>query len=351
MQTVPDIPQPATQYKVVVVDDSVSMRRWLSSVIAKDPRLRIVGMAGTAEEARGVIKKTNPDVLSLDIEMPGINGLEFLAHLMRLRPMPVVMLASAIRNDSPYTRKAFDLGAVACLPKPNMPSQSSMEVLCDTLFHAASGELRDKVAVGTKSSADTDKIILVGASTGGVAALETFLEHLPSSAPPVIIAQHMPHSFLSSFVARLDRLGVHRVAFAEDGMQLQAGTVQVSPSEDAQTCVAWHSGGWHVQHVARHDDHAFCPSIDVLFASAVPWAKQVGAAILTGLGNDGARGMLELRRNGARTIGQNKDSCVVYGMPGAALALNATEEEVPIEEIAPRLLTRMTEDDMHGAEK
>lgn len=326
---------------VVVVDDSPSMRRWLSSIISRDARLHIVGMAGNAEEARQVIKTTNPDVLTLDIEMPGINGLEFLAHLMRLRPMPVVMLSGISSRRSPETAKAMAIGAAACMDKPRLSTRSSMDLLCDTLVAAASGDLPVQTKSATKPKQELDKILLIGSSTGGVDAIETFLAHLPQDSPPVVIAQHMPHKYLVSFVNRLDRLGAHPVGFAEDGMPLEPGTVQLSPSQDMQTCVAWHSGAWHVQHVPRRFDHTFCPSVDVLFASGVPWAPQVGAAILTGLGNDGARGMLALRRNGAVTIGQSRESCVVHGMPAAALALNATQDEAPIEEIAPKILARL----------
>lgn len=331
--------------KVVIIDDSLSMRRWISSVIARDSRLEVVGSAGTAEEARGVIKTTNPDVLSLDIEMPGIDGLQFLAHLMRLRPMPVVMLSAAMRSHSAYEQQALSLGAAACIAKPSLPSQKSMEDLCNTLVAATmGGRIAGRTQIGTERM-DDDKILLVGASTGGVTALETLLTHLPKDAPPVVIAQHMPHKFLTGFVDRLNKLFVHKIALARDGMRLERGTIRFSPSQNMQTCVSWHSGAWHIQLVEQHHDHTFCPSVDVLFASGVPWAAQVRAAILTGLGHDGARGLLELRRNGAFTIGQSKESCAVYGMPGSALALNALQEEAPIEKIGALLTQRKPCDD------
>lgn len=333
----------AGPYKVVIVDGSRSMRRWLSSVISKDSRLLIVGTAGTAEEAREVIKAKNPDVLTLDIEVPGVNGLEFLAHLMRLRPMPVVMLAGAIEGKSPRTEKAMAIGAAACLAKPNFPTQASMNELCDMLVNAACGYLPAMPDLIMNSRQMSDKILLVGASTGGVPAIETLLQNLPKDTPPVVIAQHMPHDFLEKFVNRLDRLGGHRVGFAWDGMQLEAGSIYISPSQGMQTRVAWQSGYWNVEFVERRDDHAFCPSVDVLFESGVPWASRVGAAILTGLGSDGARGMLALRQNGASTIGQSKESCAVYGMPSAANSLNASEDEAPINDIAPKLLARLLE--------
>ncbi|MEP5632864.1 MAG: chemotaxis protein CheB [Tateyamaria sp.] len=338
----------AHTYKVVIVDDSMSMRRWLNSVISQDSRLEIVGAAGTAEEARSVINQTNPDVLTLDIEMPGINGLEFLAHLMRLRPMPVVMLAGAIEGKSIGAERARSLGAAACMAKPSFPTGPTMHDLCQTLVDAATGRLPAASTSNEKRSGVSDKLIMVGASTGGVPAIETFLEQLPKDSPPVVIAQHMPHGFLRTFVNRMDQSCVHQVGFARDDMRLEIGTVNISPSQDMQTSVFWRNGSWHIKHVKRRNGHLYCPSVDVLFTSGVPWAPQIGAAILTGLGDDGARGMLALRRNGACTIGQSKESCVVYGMPGAAFSLNAVQVEAPIDEIASILLARLNVKDLSG---
>lgn len=331
-------------YRVVVVDDSLSMRRWLSYVISRDSRLQLVGMASSAQEARAVIKTRKPDVLTLDFEMPGMNGLEFLGHLMRLRPMPVVMLSSTFGAASPIAKRAMAIGAVATLSKPSLPNHASMLELCDSIFCAATGQRVPPCDKSGPSSEFADKILLVGASTGGVTAIETLLDGLGNAdIPPIVIAQHMPLSFLSSFAKRLGRLGVHKVRLSSDGMRLEPGIVCLAPSRDHQTCVVWHSGHWHIQEVPRQYDHRFCPSVDVLFASAVPWARQVGAILLTGLGSDGAKGMLALRKNGARTMGQSRESCVVYGMPGAAFSLNASEGEAGIDDLAEKILTRMRE--------
>ncbi|WP_299731681.1 chemotaxis-specific protein-glutamate methyltransferase CheB [uncultured Tateyamaria sp.] len=328
--------------RVVVVDDSLTMRRWLSSIIAQDPRLDLVGMAGSAQEARETIKATEPDVLTLDIEMPGMNGVEFLAHLMRLRPMPVVMLSGGLLNGNAMAERAMELGAVACLSKPQFPTKDTMAEICDNIFAAATGQKLAPRAPDPKTSEYAEKILLVGASTGGVAAIESMLGSIDKQEiPPVVIAQHMPHRYLKSFVQRLDRLGSHDVDLSSDGMRLKPGSIRLAPSQDRQTCVVWHSGAWHIQEIARQYDQPYCPSVDVLFASAVPWAQHVGAVLLTGLGNDGAKGMLALRRKGARTLGQSKSSCVVYGMPGVALSLNASEAEAEIEDIGGEILTRM----------
>ena len=337
---------PPTTKKVVVVDDSLTIRRWLSSVIAQDSRLILVGMAGSAQEAREIIKATGPDVLTLDIEMPGMNGVEFLAHLMRLRPMPVVMLASGSLNSDAMTEKAMDLGAAACIAKPQFPTKETMAALCDSIFAAASGQPVAPIPTAADKAKFSDKILLVGASTGGVPAIEAMLGSIDTrEIPPIVIAQHMPQRFLQSFVRRLDRLGSHDVSLSRDGMRLAPGCVRLAPSQDRQTCVVWHSGAWHIQEIERQFGQTYCPSVDVLFASAVPWARKVGAVLLTGLGNDGAKGMLALRRKGARTLGQSRSSCVVYGMPGVALSLNASEDEADIKDIGGEILERMLQND------
>ncbi|MEL6449900.1 MAG: chemotaxis protein CheB [Pseudomonadota bacterium] len=325
------------------MDDSVTMQRWLRSVLSKDARLDVVGVAGSADEARAVIKATNPDVLTLDVEMPGMDGLQFLRHLMRLRPMPVVILSSTLRSDSANAQRAAEIGAAFCVAKPSVPTPESMKVLCDSVAEAASGQTRSPVMRPYGGRGWAKHLLLVGASTGGVAAIETFLSHVPADSPPIVIAQHMPQTFLESFMQRLGRQGPHAVAFSSHGMRLQPGEVRIAPARDQQTCVTWHSNAWHVEDVPRRYDHSFCPSVDVLFASAAPWAPWVGAVLLTGLGNDGAKGMLALRQNGGRTLGQSQDSCVVYGMPAAALAMNASEDEAPIEELPARILARMAE--------
>ena len=324
------------------MDDSLTIRRWLGSVIAQDSRLQIVGMAGSAHQAREIIKATEPDILTLDIEMPGMDGLEFLTHLMRLRPMPVVMLASGIWGENAVAKRAMEIGAVACLSKPQFPTKESMNALCDNIFAAATGQ---HIASPKPESCGTefaDKILLIGASTGGVAAIETLLASLgDADIPPIVIAQHMPQQYLMSFARRLDRLGTHDVKLSSDGMRLAPGHIRIAPSLGHQTCVAWHNSAWHIQEVARQPDQTYCPSVDVLFGSAVPWADRTGAVILTGLGNDGANGMLSLRKQGARTLAQSEESCVVYGMPNAAMSMDASEDEAPIDSIGLDILTAM----------
>lgn len=325
-------------YRVVVIDDSDTMRRWLSSIISRDPRLAVVGVASSAHEARDVIKRTNPDVLTLDIEMPEMNGFEFLAHVMRLRPMPVVVVAGDAPKNGQKARRAQALGAAACIAKPKLPTAQAFSTLCDSLVAAA----RNDGTPGTDLWPETKQIVLIGASTGGVTALERVLPQFAEDGPPIVIAQHMPHGFLERFVERLDRALGRDVDFARAREPLKPGVIRIAPAEDTQTALTWHSAAWHVHPVNRRPEHAFCPSVDVLFASAAPWGAHVGALLLTGIGNDGAKGLLMLRQNGARTLGQSERTCTVYGMPAAALSLNATQEECDIDDIGHRLQLLMS---------
>lgn len=326
--------------KVVIVDDSLVMRRWLTAVMERDARLDVVGLAATAEEARAVIKATAPDVLTLDLDMPGMNGLQFLSHLMRLRPMPVVILSGQIAQDRSLVQKSIDLGAAACVPKPALPTPDALCGLCDQIVAAARGVATSDLGTAPRPALP-GQIILVGASTGGVAAIETLLDTLPDQSPPVVIAQHMPQGFLESFVQRLDSRGSHSVLTAEPDTDLTTGDVRLAPATDHQTGVVCVGNTWRTRCLPVGPDDRFVPSVDALFFSAVPWADHVGSIMLTGIGDDGARGMRALRENGARTVGQSQDSCVVYGMPGAARGAGAVEMEVDVRVIAPTLLRMM----------
>ncbi|MBY5932609.1 response regulator [Tateyamaria omphalii] len=323
-----------------MIDDSKVMRRWLGSMISGDPRLELAGAAASAEEARQVIKQTDPDVLTLDVEMPGMDGIEFLSHLMRLRPMPVVMLSNQMRKNGQQARRARDLGAAMCLAKPSLPTPEALARLCDCIVAAARHDVTD----GAETSLASDKIILIGASTGGVTALESMLPQFSANGPPIVIAQHMPQAFLERFIERLDRQLKQCVDFASEGERLAAGQVRLAPAQDMQTGLMWHSGAWHVQMIKRGREDLFCPSVDVLFGSAASWSAQVGAMILTGLGSDGSKGMLMLRRGGARTLGQSERTCAVYGMPAAALAMDAIEEERDLCDLSVRMMEMLFPD-------
>ena len=333
--------------RVVIVDDSSTMRMLLKSIMITDGRLDVVGEAADAEEARHIIKQTNPDVVTLDIEMPRMNGLEFLRRIMQLRPMPVVMVSSLTSRGSDEALAAFALGAVDCIWKPSTIDSLDPRVICECVYQASrarpqgwSGE-RARTESDQGDIAETDQIFLIGASTGGVAALETVLLQMPGNAPPIVIAQHMPNHFLKSFASRLDGMLSHKVAVARDGETIEQGHIRLAPSGGIQTSVRYRSGGWQIGLEEAEGYESFSPSVDHLFFSAVPNADQVVAAILTGIGDDGAGGMRSLRDKGARTIGQDEPSCVVYGMPKAAKAAGAVEWEVDIGNVSRHMMRQV----------
>ena len=325
--------------KVVIVDDSATMRRWLRHHLEKDPNLTVVGEAADGHSARNVIKQTAPDVITLDIEMPGMDGLEFLDRLMRLRPLPVVMISSATRRGSDAAVRALSLGAVDCLLKPEtVADMQAARDMARRVFSAACSTVsarKDPVVTGPyTSAADRGKsgpIILLGASTGGVHALETVLAALDPAGPPVVIVQHMPGTFLVSFTSMLERTLPQSVGLLRDGEPLHPGDVRVAPEIGHQ-----HSGVrrkkdvWYGTLRTSSEESQFCPSVDALFASAQAVAGDVIAGVLTGLGNDGAASMKALRDGGARTIGQDESTSVVYGMPRAAFDMGAVEEQIPL---------------------
>lgn len=329
--------------KVVVVDDSEAIRRLVGHALEADPRLEVVGYAGDAYAARELVRQRSPDVLVLDVEMPRMSGLDFLERVMRLRPMPVIMFSSVTQKGSDEAIRALSLGAVDCIPKPRAGiSTSTLADLADRVQSAAAANVRPRaqptparpapqVSMHAKVSRN---IVLVGASTGGVAAVETFLRGLPEDMPPVVVAQHMPESYLDSFAKRLDSILANSVSLARDGTELRAGHIYIAPGGICHTGVVSTESGFRATDIEgpRHNGH--CPSIDKLFDSAVRYADRVTAVILTGLGRDGARAMKTLRDGGAFCIGQDEATSVVYGMPRAAKELGALDHELPLGEIA-----------------
>lgn len=324
-------------HRVLIVDDSPSMRQLIRLTIAADPRLEVVGEAGNADEARQMMRQCAPNVLTLDAEMPGKSGLEFLAELMKYRPTPVVMFSSWMPRGSELGLEALSLGAVACLEKPEASRMSiSLRNLVETLVMAARATVHKHSVAQTlarpaaaQGQGTFDKVLLVGASTGGVEAIETLLSGFGANCPATLITQHMPETFLKSFVARLDSRMAPEIRLAEHGAVLSAGRVFVAPGGDVhleldpgpQPRVALVPG----PKVSGH-----CPSVDRLFLSAVPRAARMVALLLTGMGRDGALGMKALADAGSVTLGQSQESCVVFGMPRAAGDLGAVRQWVPL---------------------
>ncbi|WP_394690795.1 chemotaxis response regulator protein-glutamate methylesterase [Hoeflea sp.] len=338
--------------RVLVVDDSPTMRGLIKAVLRSDPGIDVVGEAGDAMEARAAIKQLNPDVITLDIEMPDMNGLEFLEKIMKLRPMPVIMVSTLTHRGAEATLAALEIGAFDCVGKPVPGDPAPFGELAEIVKAAARSQrhLPDTAASGEAAqaySAPSDyqpsrKIIAIGASTGGVEALIAVLTKFPANCPPTVITQHMPSTFTKSFAERLDRLCAPKVKEAEDGDRLQIGQIYLAPGGErhmeianamAPRCLLSEGGP-----VNGHR-----PSVDVLFDSVVKVAgKKAVGVILTGMGRDGAAGLLRMRQAGAETIGQNEKTCVVYGMPRVAKELGGVCHEFPLNSIGEEILRLTT---------
>ena len=331
--------------RVLVVDDSPTMRGLISAVLSADPEVSVIGQAGDALEAREAIKRLNPDVVTLDIEMPNMNGLDFLEKIMRLRPMPVIMVSSLTHRGAEATLAALEIGAFDCVGKP-MPGESR-----------PFGDLADKVKAAARSNrkvaasaaapapvaARVDfrvgrKIVAIGSSTGGVEALISVLQKFPVNCPPTVITQHMPSTFTKSFAERLNRICAPVVQEATDGARLEIGKIYLAPGGERHLQVTNPSAPC-CRLVDREPVNGHRPSVDVLFDSVAELAgRNAVGVILTGMGRDGAAGLLKMRHAGARTIGQNEKTCVVYGMPRVAYELGAVEQQFPLGNIGDEIL-------------
>lgn len=339
----------ARSIRVVIVDDSALMRQMLRSILESDPCIEVVGAAPDPLCAREMIKELDPDVITLDVEMPRMDGLAFLEKLMTLRPMPVVMVSSMTHRGAETTMRALELGAVDFVSKPKALADQGLELLKAELLP------KIKLAAGAKvvqpyrqqrssskpqaSSRQANKsIIAIGASTGGVAALRTLLSALPATCPGLLITQHMPPAYTGPFAARLDQSSALTVVEATDGQRVQSGHAYVAPGDRHLSLVRDRQG----LRCALTDGPPVSghrPSVDVLFQSV---ADAVGShaigALLTGMGRDGAEGLLEMRQAGAVTFGQSEASCVVYGMPRAAMEIGAVTAEMSVGDMTKAIL-------------
>lgn len=345
--------------KVLVVDDSPLMRALLTEIIGGAPDLQVVGAAPDPIAAREMIKALNPDVLTLDVEMPRMDGLEFLNRLMRLRPMPVVMISSLTERGSETTLQALELGAVDFVQKPRVESpallQEYADEICEKIRTAHSATLHKTMpdslntsplettaAVGGFSSRILgEKVIAIGASTGGTEAIKEVLCGLPEQMPPIVIVQHMPETFTPSFARRLDSLSKLTVVEAQGGERLTPGYVYLAPGHSH--LLLRKSGGGFFTELSRSEPvNRHRPSVDVLFNSVASMlGRNALGVILTGMGKDGALGMLAMHQAGAWNIGQDQASCVVYGMPREAAVVGALDEVAALSEISGRLIARL----------
>ena len=334
--------------KVLVVDDSAVMRSIMSRIIESQPDMKLAGVASDPVVANERLRNCEPDVITLDVEMPRMDGLAFLAQLMKTRPLPVVMVSSLTARGADTTLRALELGAVDFMAKPELSSVADLEryaeQVAEKLRAAATARIARRQApvpprrLLAPVSARTDRVIVIGSSTGGVEALREVLTPLPATMPPILIAQHMPAGFTQNFARRLDTLCELDVREAEDREPLQAGRAYLAP------------GGWHLSLAAKAGRletrltqeppiNRHRPSVEALFRSAAEArdARPIGV-MLSGMGADGAEAMLDLKRRGAHNIAQDEASCVVFGMPKQAIALGAIHDVLPLSEIAPRLV-------------
>ncbi len=356
--------------RVVVVDDSALVRGLLAEIINRQPDMECVGAAADPLLAREMIRNLNPDVITLDVEMPRMDGIDFLSKLMRLRPMPVVMVSTLTERGAEVTLRALELGAVDFVAKPKIGVADGLRLLAEDITEkvrtaarahvrrlppaavpgapgatvaagAAAAGVRPAAAVANLGRLSTEKIIFIGASTGGTEATKEVLMNLPADAPAVVITQHMPPGFTKSYATRLDSLCRIRVKEAVDGDRILPGHAYIAP------------GGFHLSversganYVARVRDgepvNRHKPSVEVLFDSA---AKVVGpnalGVMLTGMGADGARAMKTMRDAGSWNVCQDEASCVVFGMPREAINHGAANEVLPLQRIAPALIERL----------
>lgn len=358
----------STPIRVLIVDDSPLMRALLQHRLERESDIAIAGTAANAAEARQLIKALDPDVVTLDIEMPGMDGLSFLAKIMELRPTPVILVSGATEAGASATARGLQLGAIGCIAKSQLrmnPSEADANgdggALVEMVREAARVRFVQTPAraprptaaaapapASAPSAAGLPEVIVIGASTGGVEALHTVLSGFPADCPPTLVVQHINGCFAGAIAQSFDRAVRPRVMLAESDLPLERGMVLLAPGNDRHLQVA-SAGSRGLRCVLREGDPVtgHRPSVDRLFASL---AGTLGSArghrglgvLLTGMGQDGAQGMVQLASIGARTIAQDQASCVVFGMPRAAIELGAAREVLPLERIAPAIFAPVT---------
>lgn len=330
--------------RVLIVDDSAAMRQLITFRLRSDKRIIVVGEAASADEARRAISMLSPDVLTLDVEMPGMSGLDFLGKLMQTAPMPVIMVSRETQKGSAAAIEALARGAVDCIGKSDcQESRSAFAELPALIVGAAKANVRgkkNKIQPSRTAAIDFEwnrKIILIGSSTGGVAALEQIFAELPENCPPILITQHMPKDLLESFAQRMNSRHAPVIKLAEHNAELEPGTISIAPGGEVHLAVG---PGLRPRSLLLESGKVsgHRPSVDVLFESATPIADRIVAAILTGMGFDGAKGMLGLRQHGAFCLAQDEASSIVWGMPRVAWEMGGANRLVPLETMAPELL-------------
>ena len=325
--------------KVLIIDDSAVMCHLLANIINAHPGFEVVGTAADPYIARDMIKQLNPDLLTLDIEMPKMSGIQFLKNLMRLRPMPVIMISSITSHGAQATIEALHIGAVDVIEKPNFRTSQCMDVFSRLVYEKLSlaASISQSKLIPPRYSAEcysgtrngksraSRKLLAIGASTGGTIALQEICRQLPATTPGTVIVQHIPGSFSQAFADSLDKCSAMKVQQARDGDIIRQGNVYVAPgTKHLQT--VWSDGSYKCSLLSTDPVNRHRPSVDVLFESVAKCAKKGSIGLLlTGMGKDGAQGLLAMREMGHTTIAQDEYSSVVWGMPGTAVELNAAK--------------------------
>ncbi|KAB2943223.1 MAG: chemotaxis response regulator protein-glutamate methylesterase [Hyphomicrobium sp.] len=336
--------------RVLVVDDSATMRGLISLALRRDPEIEVVGTASNPLTARDAIKTHNPDVITLDVEMPGMNGLDFLKKIVRLRPTPVIMVSNLTGAGTETAIEAMQIGAVDCIAKPAPGDLQPFAELPRIVKAAAGARVRPRSVLNADAKSRDQRrpfvatyepdgrMLAIGSSTGGVEALSALISQLPENCPPTAIVQHMPPDFTASLAARLDRLNAPKVKEAYDGAPLETGCVYIAPGGTKHLEVE-ENHGLRCRLRAGPPVSGHSPSVDALFTSVAQVAKANAiGVILTGMGRDGAQGLLAMRQAGARTIGQDEATSLIYGMPRAAFEIGAVERQLPLDRIANAVL-------------
>ena len=338
--------------RVMIVDDSAMIRKVLTIGLSADPKVRVVGTASNAATALEMVGTLRPDVITLDIEMPGMDGVGFLRELMPRNPVPTVVISGVTRQGAAITMQALEAGAVDIIPKPSLGVGEGLPIImaevCRRVVAAAgarpvighSAEIRARAAAATaRSGAAYTRLLAIGASTGGVQALGQLLPRMPKDAPGILIVQHMPEGFTAAFATRLNAASEITVREARDGDAVEPGVALIAPGGKRHMILTGSAPNWRV---ALTEGEPVCfsrPSVDVLFESvAVRAGMHATAALLTGMGRDGASGLSQIRATGGHTVAQDEASSVVWGMPQAAIELGAAADVLPLDQIADALL-------------
>jgi two-component system, chemotaxis family, protein-glutamate methylesterase/glutaminase len=342
---------PTRKHKLLIVDDSVVIRTFLRDLFSKLPDFEIIGTASHPYNARDIMKKNWPDIITLDVEMPRMNGIEFLKKIMHSRPTPVVMISTLTKDRAAITLEALEIGAVDYFPKPELSTWQSLgdikEEILKKVRNAAVSNIKkrglvreDHTVISTVAQPRqiSNKVVLMGSSTGGVQALTTIFIRLPKNTPGIVVVQHMPPTFVESLAEQLNRKSQCEVKVAEENEPVLPGKILIAPGNQHIEIIK-RSGIFYTRLKEGKPVGFHMPAVNVLFLSAarIGGPESLGI-LLTGMGEDGAQGILQMRLNQCRTLGQDEESSIVYGMPKRAFEMGGLEQQVPLSSISEKIV-------------